>query len=123
MSAHSCVVLYGNSVFLAGIKAELELDPGIELLAADSRSTDILDKIRYHQPCALLFDLAEGQPDFVVALLREQPSLLLIAVDPARDELFILSGTSQQALSTADLVNIICPNNLHQAISGQETNY
>lgn len=109
MSAHSCVVLYGNSVFLAGIKAELELDPEIDLIAIDAGATGLLERIRDLSPRAMLFDLAERQAEPAVALLRELPKLLLIGVDPARDELLVVSGTSQQALSTADLVNIIHP--------------
>ena len=106
MSAQFCVVLYGNSVFLAGIKAELELDPGIELIAVDTGSTDVMERIRYHKPRALLFDLAEGQPDFAVALLREQPSLLLIGVDPSSDELLVLSNRPAQALNLSDLIEL-----------------
>lgn len=106
MPAHSCVVLYGNSVFLAGIKAELELDPGIELIAVDAGSPDVMERIRYHKPRALLFDLAEGQSDFAVALLREQPSLVLIGVDPSSDELLVLSNQPVQALNLSDLIEL-----------------
>jgi hypothetical protein len=116
MPAPSCVVLYGNSVFLAGIKAQLDLDPGIEVIAIDAGATGLRERIRDLSPRALLFDLAERQAEPAVALLRELPGLLLIGVDPARDELLVLSGTSQQALSAADLVNIIHPNHSHQEI-------
>jgi hypothetical protein len=114
MSAHSCVILYGNSVFLAGIKAELELDPEIGLIVIDAGTTGLVERIRDLSPRALLFDLAERQAEPAVALLRELSGLLLIGVDPDRDELLVLSGTSQQALSAADLVNIIHPNHSHQ---------
>jgi hypothetical protein len=107
MSTHSCVVLYGNSVFLAGIKAELELDPEIELIAVDARSPDVVERIRDHKPRALLIDLAEGQPDFAVALLRAQPGLLLIGVDPSSDELLVLSNQPAQALNLSDLIELI----------------
>lgn len=106
MSAHSCVFLVGNSVFLAGIKAELELDPGIELIAVDAGSMDVIESIREHNPRALLFDLAEGQPDFAVALLREQPGLLLIGVDPASDELLVLSNQPAKVLNLSDLIEL-----------------
>ena len=107
MSASSCVLLYGNSVFLAGIKTHLVLYPEIELITLDARSPDVMERIRDHKPLALLFDLAEGQPNFAIALLREQPGLLLIGVDPSRDELLVLSSQPVQALSLADLVAVI----------------
>lgn len=106
MSAHSCLVLYGNSVFLAGIQAALELDPGIELIVVDPGSTGVMERIHYHNPRALLFDLAEGQQDFAIALLREQPSLLLIGVDPSSDELLVLSNQPAQALNLSDLIEL-----------------
>jgi hypothetical protein len=52
-----------------------------------SRKEELLKVYEKAKPRALLFDLAEGQPDFTVVLLREQPSLLLIGVDPSSDEL------------------------------------
>ena len=58
------------------------------------------------KPRALLFDLAEGQPDFAVALLLEQPSLPLIGVDPSSDELLVLSNQPAQALNLSDLIEL-----------------
>lgn len=106
MAAHSCVVLYGNSVFLAGIKADFECEPGIELIALDAGSPQAIAKIRAHQPCALLFDMAEGQPDFALSLLREQPGLLLIGVDPASVALLVLSNQPTQVMNLADLIEL-----------------
>jgi hypothetical protein len=42
-----------------------------------------------------------------VTILRDRPGLLLIGVDPSRDELLVLSSHPQQALSMSDLVEII----------------
>lgn len=107
MRARCYVVLYGNSVFLAGIRAELELDPQMELIAVDAGSTDLLTRIRYLKPCTLLFDLSEGQPDIAVALLHEQPSLLLIGVDPSSDELLVLSNQPTHVVNLSDLIKLI----------------
>ena len=71
-----------------------------------------MNLIRLHQPRAVLFDLAMGQPDFVVPLLREQPDLLLIGVDPSSNEMLVLSSHPAQALSISDLV---------EAIQGRDT--
>jgi len=106
MAAHSCVVLYGNSVFLAGIKAEFEREPGLELIVLDAGSPQAVASIREHQPRALLFDMAEGQPDFALALLREQPGLLLIGVDPASVALLVLSNQPTQVMNLADLIEL-----------------
>jgi hypothetical protein len=107
MAAEACLVLYGNSVFLAGIKAELERDTTLELLTIEAGRSDALDLNRKHKPRAVLFDLGTGQLDFVVSLLRGQPDLLLIGVDPSSNEMLILSSHPQKALSVADLVEVI----------------
>lgn len=106
MSVHSCVILCGNSVFLAGIKAELERHPGMELIAVDAGSMDVIEKVRHLKPLVLLFDLAEGQPDFAFALLQEQPSLLLIGVDPSSDNLLVLSNQPTPALNLSELIEL-----------------
>jgi len=107
MTSDPCLVLYGNSVFLAGIKAELERAGTFELLTIETCCADMLELIRKRQLCALLFDLGTGQLDFVVPLLREQPGMPLIGVGPSSDEILVLSGYSQPARSVSDLVHAI----------------
>jgi hypothetical protein len=107
MAASPCVVLYGNSVFLAGIRADLEGRTELKLLKIEPDCPDAADRIRACRPTAILFDLCATQPDFAIALLREQPGPLLIGVDPSSDELLVLSSHPAQALSVADLVKVI----------------
>jgi len=107
MDEKSRLVLFGNSVFLAGIKAQLEHAPALELITMEALHMDVADQISDHRPQAVMFDLTMGYPDFATALLREQPGLLLIGVDPNSNELLVLSGRPRQALSVSDLVNVI----------------
>ena len=113
MAADSRVVLYGNSVFLAGIKAQLEHDTlhpypvTLNLIAIETGSPQVIDLIREQKPRAVLFDLALPQPHFVVSLLREQPDLLFIGVDPSSNEMLVLSSRPQLALSISDLVEAV----------------
>ena len=107
MVTDSCMVLYGNSVFLAGIKAGLERASTLELIALEAGNPDAADLIRMRRPQAVLFDLSQAQPDFATPLLLEQPGLMLIGVDPSRDELLVLCSYPVQALSVPDLVRLI----------------
>lgn len=109
MAAKPCLVLYGNSVFLAGIKTELERDRdlGLELLSVEAGCADVTHLIRERKPCAVLFDLGMDQPSFVIPMLREQPNLLLIGLDPSSDELLVLSNRPAQVLNLADLTELI----------------
>jgi hypothetical protein len=107
MAEDSCLVLYGNSVFLGGIKAELERNTPLDLITVEVGSPVVTDLIRLRKPRAVLFDLSEGQPDFSVTLLHEQPGLLLIGVDPSSDDLLVLSNQPVQARSLPDLFKVI----------------
>ncbi len=117
MAANSRLVLYGNSVFLAGIKAQLEKTAGLELTSLEAGCPEIVNLIHRDRPHAVVFDLAMGYPDFAVALLHEQPGLLLIGVDPSSNELLILSGRPQQALSFSDLEAVL----YKESYTGEET--
>ena len=109
MSAKPCLVLYGNSVFLAGIQAELERDHGLalELLTVEAGCPDVLHLLRERKPCAVLFDLGMDQPSFATAILCELPHLLMIGVDPSSDEMLVLTSHPVQALAVRDLVPLI----------------
>ena len=107
MVTNSHLVLYGNSVFLAGLKAQLEQTAELELITMEATPTEVADSVRTCRPQAVLFDLSMGYPDFAAALLHEQHGLLLIGVDPNSNELLILSSRPQQALSVSDLVHVI----------------
>ncbi len=107
MVPSSRLVIFGNSVFLAGIKVQLEQVPAFELITLEAVQTEVVDRIRACQPQAVIFDLTMGYPDFALSLLHEQPGLLLLGVDPNSNELLVLSSHPQQALSVSDLVQII----------------
>jgi hypothetical protein len=107
MVANSRLVVYGNSVFLAGIKAQLEHAPELELITMDATPPDVVDWVHACQPQVVLFDLTMGYPDFAIALLHELPGLLLIGVDPNSDELLVLACQQERAVAVADLLRVI----------------
>lgn len=107
MAPNSRLILYGNSVFLAGIRAQLEQVPALELITLAAAQTNVVDWIRACQPQAVIFDLTLGYPDFALSLLHEQPGLLLIGVDPNSNQMLVLSGQQKRAVAVADLLKVI----------------
>ena len=107
MVQNSRLILFGNSVFLAGIKAQLEQVPALELITMEASQTKVVDRIRACQPRAVIFDLTMECPDFAVSLLHELPGLLQIGVDPNSNELLILSGQQERAVALTDLLKVI----------------
>lgn len=107
MGAGSHLVLYGNSMFLAGIRAELERLTSLRIITMATGGPDAAARIASLDPHVVLFDLSADQPGFAVSLLRRQPGLLLIGVDPSTDKLMVLSCQPAEALSVPDLVEVI----------------
>ena len=107
MEPSSRLILYGNSMFLAGIKAELEQRTSFELITVEAKYPDAAALIDTCNPRVVLFDLAAEQPSFAFSLLRERPGLLLIGVDPCSDQLLLLSSQPVKASGMSDLVKVI----------------
>ena len=107
MAPDACLMLYGDSLLLAGIGVQLRSHAGLEVITVEAGTKSLLDLVRAFKPAALLFDFALTPPDFAVPLLREYPDLLLIGVDPSRDEFFVLTSRAIAALSVGDLISVI----------------
>lgn len=115
------VVVYGNSLNMAGITASLKADTTLEVLCLNPDSPNPWQSLDENDLAAIVFDLNDPslRPD--VILLRARPGLLLIGVDPSRDELLVLSSHPEQALSVTDLVKVIRREDFNIKTSKQET--
>jgi len=107
MGADSRLVLYGNSVMLAGIATELQRHHRFDLITLEPGPPDTLRRICALAPRAVLFDLAALPPDSIVWLLRERPGLLLAGLDPSSDQVLLLSCRQERAVAPADLLEMI----------------
>jgi hypothetical protein len=104
------VVVFNNSLYMAGIAASLKADPTLEVHSIDLDHPcprQILDEIDI---AAIVFDLCNPPACLDIALLSKRPGLVLIGVDLTKDEMLVLSSHPSQALRIADLVNVIHQN-------------
>ena len=101
------VAVYGSSLNMAGIVASLKADTTLEVLCVNLDSPNARQSLDENDLAAIVFDLSDPPLLLDVTLLRDRPGLLLIGVDPSRDEMLVLSSHPAQALSVADLVNVI----------------
>jgi hypothetical protein len=101
------VIVYGSSLNMAGIAASIKAEAGLEVVSVDPLSPDARLRLTEIAPAAIAFDLINPSPGLEITLLRNQPDLLLIGVDSTNNELLVLSGQSVNALSMADLIDII----------------
>lgn len=107
MSERTRVVVYGRSLSMAGLAASLRGAAGVEVVCVDPASPAARQLLNELHPVGVLFDLCDPALDLDITLLREQPGLLLIGVDPCSDEVLLLSSHPAQALSVADLLGVI----------------
>ncbi len=118
MEKRTRVAIYGNSLHMGGIVASLKVDPSLDVLRLNLDSIDACQSLIENDLTAIVFDLSDPPVRLDISLLRYQPFLLLIGVDPTRDEMLVLSSHPAQALCVADLVSVI---HQKESISGTFT--
>jgi hypothetical protein len=123
------VVVYGSSLSMAGIAASLRADPTLDVVCIIAQSCTALEQDGPVSPCprvpvsanssalqqalieldpaVIAFDLSDPSSGLDVRLLRERPGLLLVGVDPASDDLLVLSSQQERAVVVADLLSVI----------------
>ncbi len=101
------VILYGSSLFIVGLQASLKGVAGLELTQLGADSNGLLQRARELRPEAIV--AAEGllSDGLSLALLKECPGLQLVALDPERNQLLVLTGKEARALTAQDLLDVI----------------
>ncbi len=107
------VVVYGNTLALAGIALALQNRPDFQVVTIEIESADAAQQLDAACPDVIIFDLA--QPD-----AREKPifllsgktrfyrsDLLLLGVDANSNHILVWSGQMPQATTVQDLVQVI----------------
>jgi len=101
------VLIFGRSLSLAGIGACLKREKGLNVAFIDPQDTEALQCLAEVNPDVILFDLGDPPNDLDLRLLRKQPDLLLIGVDPSSDEVLFLKGQSSRVVSADELRKLI----------------
>jgi hypothetical protein len=99
------VIVYGDSLILAGVQMTLRTHPGIEVVSIDTSSDDLAEELLVLQPEAIVFDLGGIHPSVSALLLLSD--LVLIGIDPERSQALVWSRRCEAALATTDLVDLI----------------
>jgi hypothetical protein len=101
------VVVYGSSLYMAGLVASLKADPSLDVVHIHSGSLAFEQCRQGLAPAAIVFDLGEMPPDLALAQLRACPGLMLIGVDPASEDILLLSGQQTRAVTMSDMALLI----------------
>ena len=110
------VVVYGNTVALAGIEASIHLDPGCEVIGhAWPIDQQELCKL---QPDVVIFERDADRPEFPYALPKKLPRLLLIGIDPETNRAQLWCRQQVEGWTSQDLVQVIRQAKFRIPISG-----
>ena len=101
------VVLYGDSLILAGVRASLDRCPDLQVLSLDPSLDSPIGAVRACCPATFIFDMDAVRPDFQLSLLQ-QPGLLLVGIDPEAHQALVWSGREEAVVAAADLITLIC---------------
>lgn len=100
------VVLYGDSLILAGVRADLAGIPSLEVTVLDDPLDRPLEELLLLNPSVIIFDLGALQRDFPLSILQK-PDLLLIGIDPETHQALVWSGRQAPAVVAGDLLEIV----------------
>ncbi|MBN2004726.1 MAG: hypothetical protein JXA21_15320 [Anaerolineae bacterium] len=95
------ILLYGSSIFLAGLAAELKTLPHLHVhhLTALNKAEDLTTPLD-----AVVVDLNEECAGKVLALFLTYPDLTLIGVNSRGSAVTVLTGRAYRAHTLADVV-------------------
>lgn len=101
------VAIYGTNLAMSSLCAGLQQRSEFEVRGIQNLSADDIATADTDFPDVILFDLGESQPDFVIPLLRKNPTTLLIGVDLATHKMLVLSGEHSRLLTADDLMQVV----------------
>jgi len=107
MAEQRKVVLYGNSLFMAGVEASLRDRDELNVIRIDATLPGAGQRLSAFCPDAIIFDLAAPHSEFVLPFLREHLGLPLIGLDVTSNTVIVLSSRQYTAQTADDLAQVI----------------
>ena len=107
MEKRTRVVVYGNTLSMAGIAASLKAETSLEIICVDPQNATVPQNLKELNPETIIFDRSDSNTILDLTLLREQPGLLLVGVDPSSNDALVLSGQLTRVLSGKDLARLV----------------
>ncbi len=98
--------MYGDSLILEGIRANLHNCPDLEIIALVP-PLPLTREIGALSPDVIIFDLEASRVEKIIPLLQTRPQLLLVGIDLSTNQMLLWSGEHSHAMSMQDLVQAI----------------
>lgn len=101
------ILIYGNTLALAGIALALERRPDFSVQMIDAESATIMQQIETYSPHVIIFDSSQTNAESILNRLEQSPDVLAIGIAANSDRMLLWRGQSLRALTTEDLIHVI----------------
>ncbi len=98
------VLIYGNSLVLAGMRASLEACTGLEVIVLDEPAAEA--ELRAPDVSVVIYDMNAIQSEFLLNQMHAQPDLLLIGIDPESHEV-LLAGQKAGSIALEQILPVV----------------
>jgi chemotaxis response regulator CheB len=101
------VILFGSSMFMAGVEASLHGKPGLDVVRVDAAPPSGAEHLSALCPDVVVFDIASPHSEFALPLLKGYPDLRLIGLDVANNAVIVFSSQRYIGLTASDLAQLV----------------
>jgi hypothetical protein len=107
MEGQRAIALIGDSILMEGVKLRLETCREWTVVQIDPARSDLRSTLRRLAPALIITELDAPWGDALFTLLRDEPDLQLIGLDPTQGRLIVLTGRHYASRTLQDLLQLV----------------
>lgn len=107
MDGQRTIALIGDSILMEGVKLRLETCREWTVVQIDPARSDLWSTLRRLVPALIITELDAPWGDALFTLLRDEPDLQLIGLDPTQGRLIVLTGRHYASRTLQDLLQLV----------------
>jgi hypothetical protein len=107
MPTQPCVVIYGNTLALAGIAIAIQDRPEMRVVSMQVGGPGDAEALEALHPDVILFDQGQAGVQPYLTQLKHHAELYLIGVDANNNQMSVWSGRQMGAATIQDLLEMI----------------
>ncbi len=101
------VLIYGNSLFVTGVAAELGAVPGLTIKRVDIASLTPPEQLDIGCPSTLIVDLATIHGDLLLHCLLACPTLVLVGLDLKNSRVMVMNSEFFPVSTLQELTHVL----------------
>lgn len=107
MNDRHTVVVYGTSLFSTSVETSLRNQPEFAVVQVDNLQSDAIDHLTIIRPHVVIVDVTDDFWDIAMTYFIQQPSSMLIGLDPRTSTMFMVRGQHTRLTSMQQLIATI----------------